>query len=131
MLEWKNKEVKVSGKMESVDPMAEDKVYINDYVTVNVNDNSIAKENERVYVRYTSDYKVFFQGDTYNQKEDIKKFAEKFSIKAKWAGKIWQIDTEDIVKDEDLVSFLKEILEKYDYSFRTAEKINRDIKEFA
>lgn len=38
---------------------------------------------------------------------------------------------EDIIEDKDLVKFLNEILEKYDYSYKTARKIKRDIKEFS
>ena len=131
MIEWNGKEVRVSGKMEKSETTDENKVYINDYVTVNVNDDSIAKKNNRVYITYTSDYKVWFDGDTYNQKDEIQKLAKKYKVKANYTGKHWEIDTEDIIEDEDLVSFLKEILEKYDYSFLTAKKIKRDIKEFA
>lgn len=107
------------------------KVYVNDYVTVNVNDESIARENNRVFVNYTTDFKIKFYGDTYNKKESIKELASKYKTKANWTGKVWEIDTEDIIEDNDLVKFLNEILEKYDYSYKTARKIKRDIKEFS
>ena len=131
MLKWNDEEVRVSGKMESPETIDENKVYINDYVTVNVNDESIAKENCRVFIRYTTDYKVFFQGDTYNQKENIKEFASNHNVKAKWSGKVWQIDTDSIKEDKDLVKLLEDIKENYDYSYRSAERMNEDIKEFS
>ena len=130
-IKWNGKEVKVSGKVKNEDLYDQHKVYINDYVTVNVNDDSIAKKNKRVYIVYTTSYKIQFKGDTFNQKDDIKKFATEHNVKVKWTGGVWEIDTDKIKSDEDLVKLLEDVKENYDYSYRSAERINNDIKEFS
>src|SRR5690554_1955476 len=83
MIKWKGEEVKVTGKMEKRPENLENKVYCN----INTKDEAIAKENNRVYVTYTSDYKVWFDGDTYNQKDEIQELAKKYKVKASWTGK--------------------------------------------
>ena len=70
-------------------------------------------------------------GDTFNQKESIKEFASKHNLKVKWTGKAWEIDTDSVKEDKNLVKLLEDVKENYDYSYRSAWRMNEDIKEFA
>ena len=123
---YKGKELKVTKNLNNVEPVIRDKVYDN----INVDDEKVAKEADRVYIEYLNEVVKFF-GDTYNQKKEIKKIAKEYNVKANWNGKCWEIKTFEIEDNSDFVDFLKTVLEKYDCSYKTAAKIKRDIRDFS
>ena len=95
-------------------------------------DIKVAKKIGRVFVEMNNDEDIVFYGDTYNQKENIKKFAEENNVKAEWDkfNKVWKIKTIDL-SDDEFVSVLKAVMENFDYSQHTEEEFNEMIEEFA
>lgn len=89
-------------------------------------DIKVAKKIGRVFVEMNNDEDIVFYGDTYNQKENIKKF------KAEWdkLNKVWKIKTIDL-SDDEFVSVLKAVMENFDYSQHTEDEFNEMIEDFS
>jgi hypothetical protein len=95
-------------------------------------DEKIAKSINRVYVKFNNDDDIEFHGDTYNQKDEIRAFAEKNNVKVAWDkyNKVWKIKTADL-SDEDFVNILKAVLENYDYSRHTEDEFKKMIEDYS
>lgn len=102
---------------------------VGDYVNHGyMSDNEFAKKNNLVFFDLDDYANIEFKGDTYNQKEKIKKFAETNNVKAKWDSnkKVWKIETEQLT-DEDFEKILKTTLNNWDCSRKLRKEIEEDI----
>lgn len=139
-MQYKGIEISCTGEMNWEDipePFERKDVYITasddreEKIRINgVSDKAIAKANEKIFVEYFAPQtgEVKFNGDTYNNKEEIKDFAKKHNSKAKFqpGSKTWTIQFSPD-NEQEAVEMLKD-LKQYDMSRKTVYGINEIIE---